>query len=416
MLFKYREVLLLLVLIAAFIAVRSLNYATSFDFSSDQGAFAVKAYTLFQNREFTLIGPTTSINYDDRQIFQGSVIYYFLLVFLLLGQLDPINSSYIFMLFCALMIVPLFIGVKLLINKHAAWFVIIIYCFLPLFIDHTKFLWNPNFQLSLSPLLILMMGLYKKKPDNFRLFFIGVLAGLLLMFHYQFIIVMIGLTIFYAITQKKKRLFFIIGGYLLGFFPILFFELRNNFYNFNTLIFYWQNLDAVLANQKGAGAHAHYYLSIVLCVFIVIAYYLRTWLTKMKLIIIGLVIFGFSLAMYFPEPSRGFGMSEGWNYKKEEEIFELIKAQGLQSFNVTNLIYDSKANVQRYLILKEGIDYEEYSYQNQYLFVISPVGKDIAADPAFEITSMKPFSLVNSWRINDLYSLFLVKRDDSVKQ
>lgn len=408
---KYRELLVLLFFVAAFIFIRSLHYSTSFDFSSDQGAFAAKAYTLFQDREFTLIGPTTSINYDGRQIFQGSVIYYFLLLFLLLGQLDPINASYIFMVFCALMIIPLFAGVKLLINKNAAWFVIVVYTFLPLFIDHTKFLWNPNFQLSLSPLLIMTMGLYKKYPSRFKLFLVGVLAGFLLMFHYQFVIVLLGLTLFYWLTQKRRELFFVIFGYLVGFFPILFFELRNNFYNLNTLIFYWQNFNEVLNNQKGMGTNAHYYLSIVLFVFILIAYFLRNFLSQIKLTIIGLVLFTISLTFYFPEPSKGFGMAERWNYKNEEEVFELIKSQGIQSFNVTNLIYDTKANVQKYLLLKDGVDYEEYSFQNEYLFVIAPTNKDVAADPAFEITSVKPFSLVKSWGINEMYSLFLVKRD-----
>ncbi len=260
---KQKDFLLLLLFIIIFIGIRSIHFADSLNFSSDQAAFSIRAYQIFKNHELVLLGPPTSINFQGRQIFQGSIIYYFLLLFLLAGKFDPILSSYIFMLFCSLMLIPLFIGTKLLINKTSAWFMLIIYTLLPYYIDYTKFLWNPNFKLSLSPLLILLMGCHKIKQRSILLFFIGALSGLLTQFHFQFFLVITGLIIYYLFSLKQKqKILFLILGYFIGLSPILLFEIRNNFYNSKTLILYLTNIHSAVNTLNDFQNYGHYLLSI----------------------------------------------------------------------------------------------------------------------------------------------------------
>src|SRR4030066_40777 len=89
---------------------------------------------IWKNKEITLVGPGSSIVVRGKQILQGSINYYYNLIFLLLGKFDPIISSYLFMLFAAIMTIPLFYGVGFLVNQKTAVFVLVIYSLFPLYI------------------------------------------------------------------------------------------------------------------------------------------------------------------------------------------------------------------------------------------------------------------------------------------
>ena len=138
-----------------FIFIRSLNFTGHLNFSFDQAWSSTRVLEIWRNKEFTLVGPGNSIVVGGKQIIQGSINYYFLLVFLLLGKFDPVISSYLFMLFCAVMLMPLYYGVKMLYNHKAAVLTLVVYTLLPVYIDFTSFFFGPGFQFSLMPLLIL---------------------------------------------------------------------------------------------------------------------------------------------------------------------------------------------------------------------------------------------------------------------
>src|SRR3989344_4502704 len=101
----------LLIIITASIFIRSINFAEHLNFSYDQGWGSTTVLEIWRNKEITLVGPGSSLIAENKEILQGSVIYYFQLIFLLVGGFDPVVSSYAFMLFCSLMIVPLYFGV-----------------------------------------------------------------------------------------------------------------------------------------------------------------------------------------------------------------------------------------------------------------------------------------------------------------
>lgn len=158
-----KELLIIVLFVAVFILLRSINFTWHLNFSGDQATFSTKALEIYRSGKPVLLGPPMSINLNGRYAFQGPMIYYELLFFLILGGFNPIVSSYIFMIFCALMIVPLYYGTKILLNRRAALIIVAAYTILPYYIDFTRFLWNPTFQFSLVPLIILLMALYKRK-------------------------------------------------------------------------------------------------------------------------------------------------------------------------------------------------------------------------------------------------------------
>jgi len=399
--------LIVLTLIIIFILIRSVNFAEHLNFSYDQGWGSTRVLEIWRNKEITLVGPGTSLIAESKEILQGSVIYYFQLVFLLIGRFDPVISSYAFMLFCSLMIIPLYFGVKNLVNKNAAIMVSVIYALFPLFIDYTIFFFGPNFQFSLFPILVYFIGLEKIKKSNLRLFLVFFSAGFLLQFHYGFLLIDLALLIYYLMKSKNKLSSIIISllGLSIGFLPMIIFELRNSFYNSKILMLYittpHNNIDF---------SHPHRYLSITLLLIILLTYWFRKAIRFRHNVITFFLLLMFSLYIYIPLPTHGFGMYPNWNYPMEKKAYEIIKKQKIKNFNVVNHIYDNLSVVIKYQMKKDGyvINYNDY-YHNKYLYVISST-PDVFKDPAYELNTFKPNKLVETWKLNDYYNLYLFER------
>src|SRR4030042_6618186 len=93
------ELAVVAIVILAGLLIRSVNYKLHLNFSTDQAVFSTNALEIFRERKITLLGPTASFIVEGRRIFQGSVIFYTDLAFLLFGNLDPIQSSFAFTVF-----------------------------------------------------------------------------------------------------------------------------------------------------------------------------------------------------------------------------------------------------------------------------------------------------------------------------
>ena len=66
--------------------------------------------------------------------------------------------------------------------------------------------------------------------------------------------------------------------------------------------------------------------------------------------------------------------------------------------NVTNLGYDTLANVQKYLHKKENLGNRLINYwEANKMFVIVPSSKDIFTDPTYEVQVVNPFKILKQW-------------------
>lgn len=418
-----KEILILLLFIVVFILIRSIHFIWYLNFSGDQAIFSMEALKIFKTGHPVLLGPPFSANLNGRYAFQGPMIYYELLFFLVLGKFDPVVSSYIFMVFCGLMIFPLYYGAKMLINKRAALIMVTVYTLLPYYIDFSRFLWNPTFQFSLIPLLFLLMGWYKKKETNLSFLVLSILLGIMLQYHYQFALIIVGLFIYYffIVKVRPKLIGLYVLGLLIGFAPLILFELRNNFYNIRTLILFaqhWSTLD-----KPGGTNRGHYFLSSSFMAILLLLGLFNKMLAKIKpkqfkalFLLLVLVITIYDLFIYLPKPRTAFwSASENWNYPAENRVYTIIKEQNIKDFNVSNLAYDTLAQVPKYLLKRDNvkINYEDY-YHNHYLFVIEEKKKkDFMSDPAYEVASFRPYTTLKSWKINDFYNMYLVERGSS---
>ncbi len=417
-----QEVLILFITISVFILIRSLNFIWYLNFSGDQAMFSTKALEIYRAHKFVLIGPPISVNFHGRQIFQGPMIYYEFLLFLILGRFDPVSSSYLYMIFCALMVVPLYYGVKMLLSQKTAFIMVALYTLFPFYIDFTRFLWNPNFQFSLVPILILLMGLYKKMKNNWIFLGISVLLGVMLQYHYQFALIILGLFFYYLLVVKvrHKQVALYILGVLIGFFPVILFEVRNHFYNIQTIILFLKNYSKL--DKPGGNNRGHYFLSISFMTILLLVGLFNQKLAKIKpkqikaFYLLVLAVALWDLFIYSPKPQTAFwSAAENWNYPAEYRVYQIIKEKNLKDYNVSNLGYDTLALVPKYLLKRDNvnINYEDY-YHNHYLFVVEEKKKqDFMSDPAYEVGTFRPYTTLKQWKINDYYNMYLVERGSS---
>lgn len=407
------ELKIILLLILTFIILRSLYFSENLNFSADQGLFSLKALELWQQKELTLVGPPTSFIYEGRAIFQGSITYYMQLVFLLLGNWNPIAASYIFMLFCAVMVIPLYYGTKFLSNSKSALLITIIYTALPFYIEYTRFLWNPTFQLSITPLLILFLGLWKKTKHTRYLFLSGTTSGLLVLFHYQFVIALFALSCVFLYKSIKNKdyepISFFIIGVILGASPFWISELKTNFYNLSTAYYLFSHRTE-LSQDRTSILAPHYFLSLTLLCLVVITSFTKKIVSTKVVVITTLLLISLSFLNSIQKPSNGDGMIKNWNYTYEEKAYRIIRSQNLQNYNVVNLGYETIASVQKYLHAKDNQTFNFNNYStNQYLFIITNK-ENYLDDPAYEISSFQNPKIINTWILNNSFNLILIER------
>jgi hypothetical protein len=417
-LFK-NELILLFLFIIVFISVRSVYFTEHLNFSDDQAYQATDILQDYREHKIPLIGnQVDSVRYKGHFIYQGPAYYYMLFPFLFIANFEPISSSYFFMLFCSFMIIPLYYGIKLLINRQAALLMIIIYTLLPYYLSYTRFHWNPNYQLSLLPILILLMGLYKKNNSTKLFFFIAIFLGILFQFHYQFLFVVLGIAVYYFLIKKisPKLLIHFTIGFLIGFSPLIVFELKHSFYHTRTLLLFYQHRKELIF--AGSIITPHYYLSISFMFLVVLFGLIKNKLPKGKKFIIlcltvAVFLFAWSAADNFHKPQQSFwSPAPYWSYPDEYKAYQYIKSQNLKNFNVANLAYyNTESYVIKYLLIRDNVvtNYNDY-FSNKYLFVIKRSHTKIYKTLSYEVAIFKPAKLLKTWKINDYYNLYLLKR------
>lgn len=414
-----KELMLLVLLVASFIFLRSVHFTEHLNFSADQAEQSTDVLQYYRELKIPLIGnPINSTVYEGHYMYQGPGYYYLLFPFLFLTNFEPIASSYLFMLFCALMIIPLYFGMKLLINTRAAIFMTLIYVLAPYYLNYTRFHWNPNYQLALLPLVILLMGLYKKHKSKKIFVLLSILLGFLFQFHYQFLLVIIGIAVYYFIIKREspKLLLHFFAGLIIGVAPLLIFELRHEFYNIQTLILLIENYDKV--TKAGGLTTPHYYLSLSFMALVCLLGLLQNYLPKKRAFVVFSVILGGGLFVWsafsnFQKPTTAFwSYAPNWQYEDEYEVYEIIKSTKLENYNVANLTYyNTKSSVVKYLLKRDNvnINYDDY-YGNKYLFVMKSNDTELFDTMSYEVAFFKPSKLLRVWELNEHYNLYLLER------
>jgi len=382
----------------------------------DQGKTLLTVYNLWQDKKISLIGPEASIqNKYGQAFFHGPWVYYLPLPALLAFNWQPLVSSYTIIILNLAGLLLVFKPIKKSFGKETALIYSGLLSLTPILVSFSQFIWNPNLLIFTSLMIIFTSLKILDKKEKYNLNFWHLLAGFFLGFglgnHYVFAIMVLSFFIWIVIKKTKLvNITLTVMGFLIGFSPLLLFELRHNFYNLNTII-------SILKNGSSTAFSfplpLHYYLSFLPFLLLLLAYLLKKLFEKQKIITLGLIaVFTvYSVIEIFVKPATGYTMPENWNYKDIEKTSKIILRENKTNYNIANIIQgDTRAYALRYLLTKANnppLSVENYPNAS-FLFVISKQKKDQTEKiPTWEVSSFCPCKWEKTWKINEEVFLHL---------
>jgi hypothetical protein len=190
---------------------------------------------------------------------------------------------------------------------------------------------------------------------------------------------------------------------------MILFELRNKFYNLNTILLFLTHYKDVFGKGNSIGANVHYFLSISLFLFMVIGSILRNQLNNKILICLFVVLLSWSTLLYVIFPSENTVVKD-WSYDDELKVYNIIKNSTITNYNISSF-YNATATTQKYFLKRDEIriNFDDYR-SNKYLYVIYYKDIDFRTNRAYEMNTFNPSMVINKWSINDKYDLILSQR------
>lgn len=403
----------LITLIIIFLFLRIFNLEKGVNFSSEQGLFLGKAKEIYNTKKLTLIGPPTSIKSTiSREFYQGPATYYLLLVPIALGG-NPITASYFLIFINLLALIVIYTVVQKKFGIKTAFWTGLFFCTYPSLVTYARFVWNPNFIPLFSAVVLgFLLNINKKKKSLFYLL-LGFILGICLQFHYQSFLLIFLSFVWLALRKTKAAgFFFVFLGIIVGFFPLVIFELRHNFYNLRTLF---------LILQTGSGKQLasfpfYYFLFLMPFVCLIIGLLFKNFYKTKKFLAIVILIFYlvWSIHKVYGFSLKAPGMSEDWNYKGQEKVLQIILKENKKGYNIANLLTgDTRAQAMRYLLLlNSSLPMGTGDYPaSEWLFVMSRnKEKEVLNNPVWEISSFKPSRTAKAWPIQNGISLYLLEK------
>jgi hypothetical protein len=414
-----KNITFVFILIILFLFVRLYHLENRVNFGSDQGGFLLKSYKIYKEKSLSLIGPSSSFSTNGRYFYFGPATYYLPIPVLQLFNWNPLSVSY-FMVFLQLIsLLCIILSFKLRMRSDIFIFIYsVLYTFLPLLINYSNFHWNPNYTVFVSGFVLsLIIFINGKTNVKVQIFLIGLLSGLGMQFHYSFTLC-IFLVILMLVRQRNLKFsdwILAILGLIIGFFPVLLFELRHNFYNLKTIILF--------VSTRGSQNQVfqilpYYFLSAIPFIIYFTTYGLNK-IYKFNKIIIYLfltIIITYSIYTAIPDRGEGFDMARGWNYEGLKKTEKIISEQKHENYNLVDLLTgDTRAQALRYLLTVSGNEPKnESAYPDSlYLFIYSRDSiEKILGGSLWEIDVIKPVVLEKTWDIQNGIKLYLVKRNE----
>jgi len=210
-------------------------------FLGDQGRDAIVIKRILTFEHFPAIGPPTSIG----QVYLGPFYYYFIAPWLWFSNFDPIGPAIGVAIISSIFIILCYIAIKDIFDKKTAIFTAIMITFSTIIIEYSRFSWNPNLLPYFA--FLFFYFIYKSQQKHKILWYL--LAGAFLSFsiqlHYLALFLIPPTVIFFLVQllRNRKKIFIIVKGSLLMFssfiffsLPLLIFDLRHDFLNFNNFI------------------------------------------------------------------------------------------------------------------------------------------------------------------------------------
>lgn len=231
-----------ILILAAFL--RLYKIADYMTFLGDEGRDVLVVYNILHGK-LTFLGPTASVG----GFFLGPIYYYFMAPFLWISNYNPVGPAVMVALFGIITVWLVYKIGREFFDKKTGLIAAGLYAISPIVIAYSRSSWNPNLIPFFS--ILTLYFVYKAAKDKSWKFFIlsGILFGILMQLHYlsTFLgvviasyLIFVNLFLFEKIQSKiletlKEYLYFFFG-FIVGWSPFLFFEVRHGFPNIGSIL------------------------------------------------------------------------------------------------------------------------------------------------------------------------------------
>ncbi len=209
-------------------------------FINDTSRDTLRALRIWQGRETTLIGASASFSEKTiKEIYFGSLYLYTAIAGMFFSEFSPLGAVYPNTIFYTLSIPVFYLLAQRYSNKKFfTIFSTLLYALSPITVTHARFFWNPNLLIPLSVFFwYLALSPANSKHFSLKLLSSGILAGIMFNFHYFSIIPVAFFCLYLLLSKKFDHLLYLAFGFFLGSFPLILFELKNNFYLSSAFIY-----------------------------------------------------------------------------------------------------------------------------------------------------------------------------------
>lgn len=216
-------------------------------FLSDQGRDAIILKRMVTLEKWVFVGPTTSIG----NVFTGPFFYYLVAPFMLLWRLDPAGPAYGIAIINTIGLLLSFVFVYKNFGKVTSFIFLVLAGFSMNQILQSRFSWNPN-PVSIFSFLSLACWYYSMKTGRAKWFItMGLMIGFCLQLHYVTVLLIFPmgleaiLTSVHLLRLKQHRatltrnlsnIFLAVTSGVVTFIPLILFDIKNHFINFQTLL------------------------------------------------------------------------------------------------------------------------------------------------------------------------------------
>lgn len=239
---NYKEIIVVTVILLIGAFLRLFRISEYMHFYGDEGRDLIIVRNLLVNKDLILIGPGTSVG----NMYLGPLYYYLIAPALLLSNYHPVGPAIFVAILGVVTIYLTYLLSKKWFGVFPAIIAALLYAIAPTVIKYSNFSWNPNVTPFFSILSIYLIDKINLKKQNWLLIPALASFAFVLQSHYMGIFllpVIIAVWIYKLRKQRIKKgyilntlLGIVAFGLLMS--PLLIFDIRHNYMNFNSLMTY----------------------------------------------------------------------------------------------------------------------------------------------------------------------------------
>lgn len=407
-----KNYLILFSIFALALFFRFYNYENRITFGPEQARSLMISSNYIKDKPSLLGQEYFRANSLGHKLYTSALFNYSLVPLLALTNYDPYPITIYFTLLNIFTGVVVYILIKKMFGKTMSVMTTFLFLFNSYMIYHSMFIWVLNY-LPLIGIIsfYLVWKIFKKKSNNYDIFFLGILSGIGFGLEYLYVIAILIILYFllkYSKNKLTQTLLFVLGG-AVGDFPQVIFDLRHNFYHLRSLFQY--ALDTFAGSSDAGFTYYHFLMfwpaGLIILSFIIFAIYHKNKYLGLGVLLIYLLININSSLINFEKP---VGMENGLKYNDLKQASKIIADYATDNFNVVTLYdFDTRGYTLRYFVqhMYNKTPQNDVSYKDVgEVYALAKSDYDFNNNNPWELNVFKPYNIDNLENIGEGYTLF----------